>query len=185
LRAPELADDTTVMVLTWAALTFAVPSVMQTKVAWYLNPFYPMFALGLGWLLKTGLCHAQSASNRRIVTAVLAVAVLVAEAKLLWHPVNRRSLHGTTQELLMLAADDVRHRTVYADDWTAAERFVLRGIVKATPGRARDVDAFLRTDAPKALWLDDSNLNDVRLERVRTNGRESLYRRRPLVPSKE
>jgi 4-amino-4-deoxy-L-arabinose transferase-like glycosyltransferase len=184
-QTPRLADDRTVMLLTWAALTFGVPSIMQTKLAWYLNPFYPMFALGLAWLLKTGLCQARSVSNRRIVVLAVVVALLVAEGKLLWHPVNKRSLQGTTQELLMLAADDVCDGTVFADNWTAAERFVLRGIVKATPGRVRDVDAFLQMDVPNAVWLSNSNLKDVRLETVRTNGRESLYRRRSPVRPKE
>lgn len=184
-RTPQLADDGTVMVLAWAALTFGVPSIMQTKLAWYLNPFYPVFALSLGWLLNSGLCHSRSVRNRRIVAAVAVVALLAAEAKLLWHPVNKRSLHGTTQELLMLSADEARHRTVFADDWTAAERFVLRGIVRATPARVKDVDAFLQLDVPKSLWLGDCDLNDARLETVRTNGVESLYRRRSVVRPKE
>jgi hypothetical protein len=31
----------------WAAVTLVIPTPMQTKVPWYLNPFYPPFAVGL------------------------------------------------------------------------------------------------------------------------------------------
>ena len=38
----------------WAFATLAIPTVMQTKVAWYLNPFYPLFALIVGRLFAQG-----------------------------------------------------------------------------------------------------------------------------------
>jgi 4-amino-4-deoxy-L-arabinose transferase-like glycosyltransferase len=38
----------------WAAVTLAIPTLMQTKVAWYLNPFYPLFALVVGRIFAQG-----------------------------------------------------------------------------------------------------------------------------------
>jgi len=32
----------------WAVITLAIPTVMMTKVSWYLDPFYPIFALIAG-----------------------------------------------------------------------------------------------------------------------------------------
>ena len=31
-------------------IAFLVPTRMRTKLTWYFNPFYPPFALGVGWL---------------------------------------------------------------------------------------------------------------------------------------
>ena len=38
----------------WLAATVAIPTLMQTKVAWYLNPFYPLFALAVGRVFAQG-----------------------------------------------------------------------------------------------------------------------------------
>lgn len=38
----------------WLGVTVLIPTMMQTKVAWYLNPFYPLFALIVGRVLADG-----------------------------------------------------------------------------------------------------------------------------------
>ena len=38
----------------WLGVTVLIPTVMQTKVAWYLNPFYPLFALLVGRTFAQG-----------------------------------------------------------------------------------------------------------------------------------
>jgi len=38
----------------WLGVTVLIPTLMQTKVAWYLNPFYPLFALIVGRTLAQG-----------------------------------------------------------------------------------------------------------------------------------
>jgi len=38
----------------WVGVTVLIPTMMQTKVAWYLNPFYPIFALMVGRILAQG-----------------------------------------------------------------------------------------------------------------------------------
>jgi 4-amino-4-deoxy-L-arabinose transferase-like glycosyltransferase len=38
----------------WLGVTVLIPTMMQTKVAWYLNPFYPLFALVVGRVLAEG-----------------------------------------------------------------------------------------------------------------------------------
>lgn len=42
------------LVLAWLGATVLIPTLMQTKVAWYLNPFYPLFALAVGRILAQG-----------------------------------------------------------------------------------------------------------------------------------
>jgi len=38
----------------WLGVTVLIPTVMRTKVAWYLNPFFPLFALGVAAILVHG-----------------------------------------------------------------------------------------------------------------------------------
>jgi 4-amino-4-deoxy-L-arabinose transferase-like glycosyltransferase len=38
----------------WLGATVVIPTLMQTKVAWYLNPFYPLFALIVGRAFAQG-----------------------------------------------------------------------------------------------------------------------------------
>ena len=38
----------------WLGVTVLIPTMMQTKLAWYLNPFYPLFALLVGRTLVQG-----------------------------------------------------------------------------------------------------------------------------------
>jgi 4-amino-4-deoxy-L-arabinose transferase-like glycosyltransferase len=38
----------------WLGVTVLIPTMMQTKVAWYLNPFYPLFALLVGRTFAQG-----------------------------------------------------------------------------------------------------------------------------------
>jgi 4-amino-4-deoxy-L-arabinose transferase-like glycosyltransferase len=38
----------------WLGVTVLIPTIMQTKVAWYLNPFYPLFALLVGRTFAQG-----------------------------------------------------------------------------------------------------------------------------------
>ena len=36
-----------VLLAAWAAVTLLLPTLMQTKLPWYLNPFYPLFAMAV------------------------------------------------------------------------------------------------------------------------------------------
>jgi 4-amino-4-deoxy-L-arabinose transferase-like glycosyltransferase len=38
----------------WLGVTVLIPTMMQTKLAWYLNPFYPLFALLVGRMFAHG-----------------------------------------------------------------------------------------------------------------------------------
>jgi 4-amino-4-deoxy-L-arabinose transferase-like glycosyltransferase len=59
-RLRELWRETTgnrygrVLMGAWLGTTVVIPTLMQTKLAWYLNPFYPLFALVLGRVFAHG-----------------------------------------------------------------------------------------------------------------------------------
>jgi 4-amino-4-deoxy-L-arabinose transferase-like glycosyltransferase len=52
----ESADDRyrRVVAGSWLGVTILIPSLMRTKVAWYLNPFFPLFALIVASILVHG-----------------------------------------------------------------------------------------------------------------------------------
>ena len=175
-------DDLTIVVCLWVLVAFGVPTLMQTKLPWYLNPLYPMFALGAGWLLARALSETTVRTRPRwAIVAVLALALGIAEGKLIWHSVNQRALEGSAQELVMHAADDLRGRVVYRNGWTWGESFVVRGIVKAEHAVAADVDRFLEAGSADDFLLAEAHLSDPRLLAVRANGAHALFRRRRLV----
>jgi hypothetical protein len=53
---PELAGNSYAQAIAgaWLGVTVLIPTMMQTKVAWYLNPFYPLFALLVGRTFAQG-----------------------------------------------------------------------------------------------------------------------------------
>ncbi len=124
-------DDRTRLLVTWALIALAVPTLMRTKLPWYLNPFYPMFALGVGWILA----HAVSAPalRRRMLVAVIVLMCCVAEGKILWYSFNNRSMDGSVQGLLLSESELVRGTRVFRSSWDHADAFVLRGLLDARP----------------------------------------------------
>ena len=67
--------------------TFVLPSVVATKLGWYLNSFYPLFALVRRALVVVEAWRATAPHPRRaaLVAASFVVALGVAEGKLAWH----------------------------------------------------------------------------------------------------
>ena len=55
------------LIIAWVAVTVMIPTVMRTKLPWYFNSFYPVFALGTAWLLVTA-CRFPSTA-RAVVDA--------------------------------------------------------------------------------------------------------------------
>jgi hypothetical protein len=163
---------------------------MQTKLPWYINPLYPVFALTVAGVLGAGLfatehpasfSSAKSARSmawrRQTVWIVAALALVVAETKLLWQPVHNRDLAGSTQELLMSARHDLEGHVVFRAVWPRDEVFVLRGISGASPAMAVDVTSFLEIAADGDFLLADADLTHPSLALVLSNGRHSLFRR--------
>jgi 4-amino-4-deoxy-L-arabinose transferase-like glycosyltransferase len=146
----EGKDDFGVVIGSWAAVTFMIPTVMQTKVPWYLNPFYPVFATAVGWILVRSLAAAANASTSRraLLGGVVVLAVGVAEGKLLWYSFHYRDAARTTQGLLLQERARLRNRTVYFDDWQRADMFVAGGVIGAASRPATPVEDFWRVSGP-------------------------------------
>jgi 4-amino-4-deoxy-L-arabinose transferase-like glycosyltransferase len=174
-------DDFKALIGAWVAITLIVPALMQTKMPWYLNPFYPAFALGVGWVLNYGFAHAGSFSRRRcrVLAATVVLAGVVAESKLLWYSYHYRDLESSAQGLLLAEeAREVRGRRVFRNSWTRAETFVVRGVVRANDVVAPTLDDFLKESRPGEYLVSSPIERHPKLDLVCRRGRHALYRRR-------
>jgi len=165
-----------VLVASWFAGTFLLPSAVATKLGWYLNSFYPLFALGVAWVLVEAW-RATVALPRRtvLVVASTVVALGVAEGKLAWHSYRLLDLDRSAQSLFLARGPEIARRQVYAEQWPHADRFVVRSVggrCLTAPG----VDEFLSHSHADDLWLGAPGA-DARLVPVATTGRQTLYRR--------
>ena len=176
------ADDaSTMLAAVWAAVALAVPTLMRTKLSWYLNSFYPPFALGIGWLFVKAMWASREPALRRRMAAlavVFAMAVVAAESRLVWYSFNRRALASSSQGFLLAERKLLGGQRVFRDHWTHGESFVLEGIVGAEQRESENVDAFLQQSAAGDYLLSTDKIVQPDLQLVRSNGRHHLFRRR-------
>jgi len=162
----------------WAALTLLIPSVMRTKLPWYLNPFLPVFALGVGWLVARGLDRTVRARRRIILASAVILILMVAEGRLVWYSFHYRDLRSSVQSVLLDDQTRLSGHTVFRDQWNAADLFVLNAIVKANGGSAASADDFERESHPGDYLLSRTEQRQLDLELVRSGAGYWLYLRR-------
>jgi len=178
LVMPEGGDRAnTVLIASWCAATLILPSVVVTKLEWYLNSFYPLFALGVAWLVVEAWRATAQAHRARAmaVAATAALAFAVAEGKLAWHSYRLLDVDRSAQSLILGHRPEVAGRRVFATEWPHSDRFVVRSV----GGRcivAPDVEAFLAGGSDGDFWLGTPN-PDTRLVPVASTERQTLYRR--------
>jgi hypothetical protein len=186
-KLPELSTDQNanrylmVVAGAWLGLTLVVPTLMQTKVAWYLNPFFPLFALIVARIITSGVSQSGApvfAHRRRLAVAFVVFAFAVAEGKLLYYSYNRRDVRNTVQGLLLVERQQLAGRRVFKDSWwNRADRFVLEHIVGAEPREADDISAFVRRARRGDFLISAPNGDHPELIHVRSNLRHRLCRR--------
>jgi len=165
-----------VLLASWFAGTFLLPTAVATKLGWYLNHFYPLFALGVAWLLVEAWEATTQMPRRSLALAAsCVVAFCVAEGKLAWHSYELLDVNRSAQSLFLQQAEFVSGRQVYATTWPYADRFVVR-TVGARCFLAPNVDEFFAASGPDDLWLGPPN-EDGRLVPIASTGRQTLYRR--------
>jgi hypothetical protein len=155
-----------------------VPTIISTKLQWYLNHSYPVFALGVAALVVNGL-SADYGRRRRVVLAVTVVVVLLtAESRLLWYSYHYRDLSRSPQGLLLAERPRLAGHRVFRSRWDRAEIFVLGGVVGADRGLAAGREDFLQQSRPGDYWMVHHEENDPRLALVASGPRNHLYQRR-------
>lgn len=127
--------DTGMLLGVWAATTLVIPSVMATKLAWYLDPFYPVFAIGVTFVMVAALDAFTLSTQRRerlLVGCMMALGFVVAEGKLAWYSYHQRDLSGSLQGFFLQSSQMVEGRRVMAERWDPADQFVLEHIAGGT-----------------------------------------------------
>jgi 4-amino-4-deoxy-L-arabinose transferase-like glycosyltransferase len=171
------------LLLIWAAIALLIPTVMRTKVPWYLNSFYPAFAVLVGGVIAQAVRRAAGATpawrspRALLLGAVLILVVGVAEGRLIWYSYNYRDLASSSQGLLLAERDRLQGHTVFRRRLDRAELFVLKALVGATYGLAPDTETFLRNSRPGDFLLTRRARAVAGLALVRTQGPYFLYRR--------
>ena len=121
-----------IVITSWAVATLAVPTAMQTRLAWYLTPFYPLFALLVGLAIVGALSELQGSDRRRMALVVLVLVTLVgAESRSLWRLYKVTDLETSVQGLLMHHVRPHSGQRVYRDRPSRAEGFVVRAILES------------------------------------------------------
>jgi 4-amino-4-deoxy-L-arabinose transferase-like glycosyltransferase len=162
----------------WIAVALIVPSIMQTKAAWYINPLYPTFALGVGSALSYGFSQVDGPRDRRILlSAAVVMALLVAEAKTLWYSKHYRALDRTSQGVLIAEADRLKGARIYSTSWELAELFVVRGLVRARP-ETITIDDFVMGAGLMDFIVLPANVSHPALTRIAVRGDYGVYQRR-------
>jgi hypothetical protein len=166
-----------VILAVWAAVCVAIPTGMRTKLPWYLNPFYPVFALGLGWILARGLAqYGRSARTRSVmVFATVLVAFVATEGRLAWYSYAFRDMDRSIQGLLIAERERVTQNRIFSRDWSNADVFVLRAIVRADDHVASGADDFLLKSTPGDFFAGAPGLERPGLLHVRSIGAHALY----------
>ena len=160
----------------WIAVTLLIPTLIRTKLSWYLNPFYPAFAFGLACFLVRGWSTVD-VTRRRVLAATVLLAVGVVETRVLWFSFHRRSLAVSTQGFLLEERQTLAGHGVYRDRWPNNETFVLDAMVGADANEAGTFEDFMRDSDPGDFWLSERELRDARLKLIGSHGRRWLYRR--------
>ena len=174
------ATETSILLWSWAAMTLLIPTLMRTKNSWYLQPFYPAFALGIAWLIVRALTHVGNgpgSRRRHVMTILVLIVFAVAEGRLLSYSYRYRDLARSPQGLLLAETTQLAGEQVYRDRWNYAEIFVLRALVGAEHRTAADLDAFLRDSRPGSYFMSAEPLSRPDFYMVRSNGHQWLYRR--------
>jgi len=170
-------DGLGVLLGSWAGVTLFIPTVMQTKLPWYLNPFYPVFALGVAWLLVRGLAQTHGSSGRRqmILMTAIVLAFGVAEGKLLWYHFHYRDVNDSTQGLLLQEKERLQNHRVYQAHWDNAEIFVAGGVLGLERGSTAHVETFMRESRPGDCLISVRHLSEPGLVLVRSSRHQRLY----------
>jgi len=116
--------------------------------------------------------------HRHLMAAMIAVAAIVAESKLIWYSYNYRALDRSVQGLLLSEADRLHGARVFRSSWDRADAFVLKGLVHAERAEAMDLDDFLMQGGPNDYFVDMPDVDRPEWVQVGVSGNFALYRRR-------
>jgi hypothetical protein len=172
------ADPSKVVIMAWAGVTFLIPTLMKTKLSWYLNPFYPVFALLVGAVLQRALLRTGTAPRSRTAAllAVVMIALGSAEGRMIYQAYRRDATYFV-QGLLERERAVLAGQRIFRFDWNAAERFVATRMIGSRVERVSSPERFIEVAAEGDFLVAEPGLTDGRLEKIREMAGAALYRR--------
>ncbi len=171
------------LLLVWAAIALLVPTLVRTKVSWYLHPFYPVCAAAVGGLIAHAGRRAAAgpggwrSPRARALAAVVVLAACLAQGRLVWASYTSRDLATSSQGVLLAERDQLRGKVVFRRRLDRADIFVMHAMVGATHRLAPDDEVLMRDSKPGDFLLTRRARQDPRLTLVRAHGEHRLYRR--------
>ena len=167
------------LLVVWAVIALLVPTLMETKLQWYLHTFYPVFAIGVGAIFAHGCGRAAAAPEgwrswrARALVAVIVLVACVAQGRLIWYSYHHLDLSRSSQGVLLAERDRLNGQIVFRRRLDRAEIFVLHALVGATHRLAPDAEIFLRDSKPGDYLLTRRERSDPRLAVVRNRANSS------------
>lgn len=167
------------LVATWFATTFVLPTVVPTRLAWYLNPFYPgaavvaALAIAHAWQALRGRGHRERAYA---LAALVGLAVVVAVARMGYRSHEKLDVNRSPQGLLLAVGAGLDGHRVYMAGCPRPEAF-LAAAAGASCVSVPDVAAFRQASAPGDFWIDRAGVTVPDLTLLGVNRRASLHRR--------
>ncbi len=166
----------------WAGVTLVIPTLMLTKTPWYLNPFYPLFALCVGIIIARSfsLSTSRVVPRRRlqVLSGVLLAMLVLAETKMLWYSFSFRDVNLSDQGLILAERRQLTGQRLCRNRQSRAAIFVATAVVGAEMLQTEELAEFLRDSRPGDYLLCTNPCDSPELHLVRTNGQYFLYRRR-------
>ena len=167
--------------IAWGGATVLVPTVMQTKVPWYLNSFYPLFALAVAVVLahafSVGLAKGQPRYRVIIVSVLFLLALGLAETKLIWYSFHIRDIRLSPQGIMLAERSRLHSRRLFLAGGNNADRFVADAVVRAEPRLTRDEQSFLEESTAGDFLLISDRCESPQVRLTYANGRFRLCER--------
>jgi len=179
-RLQAATGETKILLCAWAAATVLIPTVMRTKNPWYLQPFYPLYALAIGWLIS---CAYDIARPRRdtlrpaLVLLACIVVFGVAEGRLIAYSHWRRDIDQSAQGVLLAERHRLTSHRIYRLRWNYADIFVVRALAGAEHLVVADFSSLSSHIKPGDFYLSPTPLTFDGFVLVRSNGTAWLYQR--------
>lgn len=176
-RASHGHPHALLLVAGWATATWIVPTVLPTRLAWYLVPFYPGAAVLTALAVQETWRHMREHGCPGRANALCALVVLaagVAEGRMIHRSFARVDLGRSAQGLLITFGDAVRGGRVFATSCPSPETFLIAaagGTCVVVP----DADEARRQARPGDLWIDSAAAVVPDFTTLGRNQRASLH----------
>ena len=159
-------------------MTFLIPTMMRTKLPWYLNPFYPVFALGIASILMRGVMHYPDGrwGPRQAVLAMAIVAALgIAEGKLLWYPLHYPRCERFRPGAAAAGAGPLKKPRGVSTPLGSRGTFVASGVIGVERALAGRGETFWRESRPGDCLISVRRVSDPGLMLIRSSRHHTLY----------